>query len=221
MKMRLAPVLPSLTDRRELALAFLDDIMARVTALSDVFLKVAVTPPIEGLRMSRPSIQWNQILPQRGATFGDRLQHCVDDLAAAGFAQIVLMGADVPDLPASCLDEALALIRADPAAVVTGPSGDGSFYLLGLTSVGGRVPQLFQDVRWGTPDMLDDVENHARAEGLTVHRVTAWRDVDTPDDLSALVDRLKDHPASAPASSEVLTRIGVITDSPASAPPPR
>ena len=221
MKARLSPVLTKLDDRREVALAFLDDLMARVTALPDVFLKVAVTPPIEGIRMSRPSILWNQLLPQRGATFGDRLQHCIDDLAAAGFAQIVLMGADVPDLPSDCIAEALGVIRGQTSSVVTGPSGDGSFYLFGLTVQSGRVPQLFENVRWGTPDMLSDVESNARAQGLTVHRVANWRDVDTPDDLSALVERLQADPTAAPATASVLRRIGLISDPTASSQSPR
>ena len=65
LKQRLAPVLAEAEARREVALAFLDDLVERVSALPDVTLKVAVTLPVEGLRMMRPSIAWNSLLPQR------------------------------------------------------------------------------------------------------------------------------------------------------------
>ncbi len=210
LKQRLAPILAEAEDRREVALAFLDDLVARVNTIPDVTLKVAVTPPVEGLRMSRPSIPWNSLLSQRGVSLGERLRHVIDDLVAAGFSQVLLVGNDVPDVPATCLEEALRVLQDEPQAVVTGPSGDGGYYLLGVTARSGRVPDLLSQVRWNTPHMLDDTEAAAQDQGLTVHRVANWHDIDTPDDLAALVERLRKDPAAAPHTVEALRRLQLL-----------
>lgn len=209
LKERIAPVVPDSHQRLDLVLSFLDDLVERATAVQGVTLKVAVTPPIEGLRLARPWIRGDQLLLQRGATFGDRLRNVIADLAAAGFTRIILLGADVPDLPSSALDEAVRL-TADPGVVVTGPSDDGSFYLLGLTVQNHAVPELFDGVRWGTPDMRDDVEARAVAHGRTVSHTINWRDVDTPEDVMALAVRLKSAPDSAAHTSEALRALNLI-----------
>ncbi len=210
MKARLAPVLPDPDHRRDVALAFLDDLVERAAAQPGVTVKVAVTPPLEGLRMDRPSLLWHQLLLQRGATFGERLHHVLEDLANAGFHQIVMLGADVPDLPPSCLEEAVQALTSDPATVVCGPSGDGSCYLLGLTVHDHRVPDLFSPVRWSTPHMLEDTEAAAVAHGLRVHRVGEWHDVDTPEDLQTLADRLRHAPSTAPHTAAILQSLGLL-----------
>ena len=105
LKARIAPVVPDSHQRLDLELAFLDDLVERVGAVEGAALKVAVTPPLEGLRLVRPWIRWDQLLLQRGATFGDRLRNVFVDLDAAGFTRIILLGADVPDLPAAALEE--------------------------------------------------------------------------------------------------------------------
>lgn len=209
LKARIGPVVPDRDHRRDLVLAFLDDLLERVGSIRDVTVTVAVTPPLEGLRIARPWIAGNRLLLQRGVTFGDRLWHVFEDLATAGFRQIVLLGVDVPDLPPAEIVAAVRLVRANVGTVVTGPSGDGSFYLLGLT-VTGHVPDLFTDVRWGTPHMLEDVEARARAAGLTVARTADWHDVDTPDDVQALTDRLRVAPSGAPHTADVLKTMGLL-----------
>jgi len=211
LKERLKPVIADADARREVALAFLDDLVARVAAMPAVTLKVAVTPPVEGMRMNRPSILWNQLLPQRGASLGERLQHVIVDLAAAGFTQVLLLGADVPDVPPACLEDAVRVLREQPEAVVIGPSGEGSYYLLGMSVRAHRVPDLLSAVRWGTPHMLEDTEAAAHSQGLPVHRVASWHEVDGPEDFAALVDRLRQNPAAAAHTAAALRHCQLMT----------
>jgi glycosyltransferase A (GT-A) superfamily protein (DUF2064 family) len=210
LKARIAPVVPDADQRRELVLSFLDDLVDRVSDIPDVALRVAVTPPLEGLRLARPALAWNQLLLQRGVTFGDRLRHVFDDLAAAGFHHIVVVGADVPDLPPTALTEALRLLRADASAVVTGSSGDGSFYLLGLSAHEHAVPDVFSTVRWGTPHMLEDVEAAVVAHGRPAVRTSDWRDVDTPEDVRELASRLHLAPETARHTAAALEAIDIV-----------
>jgi len=210
LKARLAPVVPNSQQRLDLVLAFLDDLVERVGAIDGVALKVAVTPPLEGLRLARPWIRWDQLLLQRDSTFGERLRHVFEDLAKAGFTQIIVLGADVPDLPRAALEDAIGQLRTDPHVVVTGPSGDGSFYLLGLTVHNHVVPELFAQARWGTPHMLEDVEAAAVSHGLTVSRTMDWHDVDTPEDVRELADRVRLAPTTAKATADMLRELKLI-----------
>jgi glycosyltransferase A (GT-A) superfamily protein (DUF2064 family) len=210
LKMRIESAVPNPGQRRDLVLAFIDDLSAKVALVEHATLKIAVTAPVEGFRLARPWVPWHQLVTQRGATFGERLRHVVDDLVAAGHQHIVLLGADVPDLPVSYLSDAVEFLDKDPNVVVTGPSADGSFHLLGLTVLAGQVPDLFSTPKWGTASMLDDLEAAARQAGRTVVRTGEWQDIDTPDDLADLVDRLRDAPNTAPATADVLRTIGRI-----------
>lgn len=69
---------------------------------------------------------------QRGATFGARLEHAVADAFAAGWSEVVVVGADAPALTTRHLDDAFAALAGDGARAVIGPAHDGGYYLLGL-----------------------------------------------------------------------------------------
>jgi glycosyltransferase A (GT-A) superfamily protein (DUF2064 family) len=205
LKERLASFVPDLDDRRDLVLAFIDDLMPR-TSVPGVAVKIACTPPIESMRISRPSLRWDQVVPQVGATFSERLNHTFGTLARAGFSQIVLLGSDIPDLPAGHIAEACALVQQHPHALIIGPTEDASVYLLGMTAHHHQVPDVVSGVRWGTPDALGDVIVRADACGLSVVRAPRWQDIDTPEDLAALSTRLQQTPEAAPATARVLER---------------
>jgi rSAM/selenodomain-associated transferase 1 len=207
-KLRLVPRVPSEQARRELALAFLDDIADRCEALPDVLMRLAVTPPVEGLRVHRPCLSAESIVAQRGSALGERLQHVCEDLAASGFGSIVLIGSDLPDLPVAHLEQAFALLR-EPQTAVVGPSDDGACYLIGLTVAPGAVPDVFSSVRWESPHSQDDLCRALARAGLTVKHIRPWNDVDTPHDLDQLAGRLRYAPDAAPHTAAVLRRLGL------------
>lgn len=206
LKERLSSFVPDLDDRRDLVLAFIDDLMPRTT-LPGVSVKIACTPPVESMRISRPSLRWDQVVPQVGATFSERLNHTFGTLARAGFSQIVLLGSDIPDLPAGHIADACALVQQHPHSLIVGPTEDASVYLLGLTAHHHQVPDVVTGVRWGTPEALSDVVARADGAGLSVVRAPRWQDIDTPEDLAALSERLQQAPSAAPATARVLERI--------------
>jgi hypothetical protein len=208
-KTLLAPLIPSVDDRRELALAFLDDQLDRCRQMAGVAVRIAVTPPIEGLRISRPQVTSNLILPQRGTSWAERQLHVMDDLAARGFTHVIMLGSDVPDLPRRVIEDAIAALHADPTAVVVGSSPDGGYYLLGARVSAGAVPSLFADVRWSTEHEGADVIAAAERAGRTVVHVDAWRDVDRPEALTELAARLRAVPEAAPKTAAMLTRLGL------------
>jgi hypothetical protein len=141
---------------------------------------------------------------------GERELHVLEDLARSGFDRLVLLGSDVPDLPREHLEQALAALAADPANVAIGPLDDGSYYLLGISAKGATVPDVFSQVRFGSPYALDDTRAAAARAGLHVVDLPIWHDVDAPEDLTALADRLRYAPDTAPHTAALLKKLGLV-----------
>jgi uncharacterized protein len=119
-------------------------------------------------------------LPQRGMTIGDRMPNGVGDLLTTGFDAVVLIGSDLPTLPAAHVASALDWLTRHPAAVVLGPAEDGGYYLIGVTR---QRAELFEDIPWGTPGVLERTREIAAALGVAVTLVPSWYDVDSVSDL--------------------------------------
>jgi rSAM/selenodomain-associated transferase 1 len=123
-----------------------------------------------------------RLLDQVGEDLGQRMHRTSVELFAKGYKQVIIVGTDVPTLPLSVYQEALAILgRSD---VVVGPALDGGYYLIGLTQ---PVEQLFTGIPWSTDQVLAVTQQKAKTLGLSVGLTTAWRDVDTIADLEALI----------------------------------
>lgn len=68
---------------------------------------------------------------QRGVTFGERYANAFQQLFDQGYAKVVSIGNDTPDLTAENLQRAIEEIQRKD--LVVGPSADGGVYLLGLS----------------------------------------------------------------------------------------
>jgi rSAM/selenodomain-associated transferase 1 len=119
-------------------------------------------------------------LAQRGATLGERMRNGASELLARGFGRVVLVGADLPTLPAAFVMDALERLERRPKSLVLGPAEDGGYYLVGVTHVHN---ELFAGIPWGTADVLRQTQKAADALRLTVELLPRWYDVDIPADL--------------------------------------
>jgi rSAM/selenodomain-associated transferase 1 len=122
------------------------------------------------------------LLDQIGEDLGQRMHRASVDLFAKGYKQVIIVGADVPTLPLSVYQDALAIL--DRSDLVLGPALDGGYYLIGLKR---PAEQLFTGVPWSTDQVLAVTQQKAKTLGLTVELTTAWRDVDTIADLHSLI----------------------------------
>lgn len=120
------------------------------------------------------------LMPQRGETLSDRLEHGFADLFALGYDAAALIGSDLPTLPVSHVAQGIEALLGHPDPLVLGPADDGGYYFIGL-----RRPhrELFQGVPWSTAGVLAATRAIAEGEGLPVTLVPAWYDVDTVPDL--------------------------------------
>lgn len=205
-KSRLRHAIPAESDRRRLYAAFLADTVAACRALPDAAVRIAWAPDGGTDGFARLGIDDAELLVQRGDDLGARERQLFEDLFAAGFTRVVIVGSDLPTLPAAYVAEALA--RSRPAAVTLGRAADGGYYLIGLHAPepGAAVPDLFTDIRWGSPAAFDDTVRAAARAGMSVERLPAWYDVDDEDGLARLRGDLG--PAReerrAPATARVL-----------------
>ena len=182
-KSRLQPPLTA-DEARALATAFLLDRLDAVTTLADATAVLAFAPSeaAAALRTLIPS--GVRLLAQRGDDLGARLTHVFDDLLAQ-HAAVLVLDADSPTLPMTWVAEGVAMLAAEQADVVLGPSDDGGYWSIGLRT---RCPALFADVPWSTERVLETTLARAQTLRLRVALLPRWFDVDTEADLRRLCD---------------------------------
>jgi uncharacterized protein len=124
-----------------------------------------------------------RLITQTGDDLGSRMARAMADVFALGYRQVLVIGTDLPTLPGSAFGEAVALLTAHD--LVLGPALDGGYYLIGLRK---PFPELFAGIPWSTDRVLLLTQQKASALGLRTALLPVRRDIDTVDDLLALID---------------------------------
>jgi rSAM/selenodomain-associated transferase 1 len=205
-KTRLTPPLTS-EEAAELNKCFLQDIAAAIIRAGTETRGVGCYEPVGAEEIYQQILPSSfALLPQREATFGERLRGAAEDLFSAGFASVCLIGSDSPTVPLSSYARA-ALRLAEPGeSVVLGPSEDGGYYLIGMKKV---YPRLFEDITWSTDRVFEQTLARAAELQLPVHLLPAALDVDDQATLRRLYDQLlvsdeTEQSQSAPATRAFL-----------------
>ena len=120
----------------------------------------------------------------------------------SGAEKAILIGSDIPSLPADHIYAAID--RLDHSDVILGPTTDGGFYLIGTGSL---LPDVFPDLTWSTERVFEQATEGIQQHGLRLGLIPPWTDIDTPEDLDAV---LRD-PRGAPLchTRSVLEGIGI------------
>ena len=210
-KTRLAGVLQDEQDRRRLYAAFLADVITGCRTIDGVTIRIAYTEDGGTGGFDATGVTDDQLLPQRGATLGDRELGVFEDLFRDGFSPVVMIGSDLPTLPAERIVEALDRLGAPGHPVVLGPAHDGGYYLIGLSARTGdrAVPDLFTGIRWSTEWTRTDTLAAADRCGLTVELLGDWYDIDDEAGFLRLRAELATEAGArrAPATTRVLREI--------------
>jgi hypothetical protein len=138
------------------------------------------------LRLREPGLA---LLPQRGASLGERMHAIFVDLCHAGYRHVVLVGSDIPTLVAASVEDACAALKQHRSDVVLGPADDGGYYLIGLSR---PEEGLFSGIAWSTASVLEETLARARELKLGVRMVPGTYDVDVAEDLDRLRRDLED-----------------------------
>jgi uncharacterized protein len=112
---------------------------------------------------------------------GDLGARTLEAIAAARGPALVI-GTDCPALTTEHLRVAANILRGGIDAVVL-PAEDGGYVLIGLRRT---EPALFADMRWSTPQVMEETRRRLRARNLTWQEPATLWDLDVPEDLARL-----------------------------------
>ena len=124
-----------------------------------------------------------RLITQTGDDLGARMGRAMADAFASGYRHVLVIGTDLPTLPGSAFVDAVKLLAAHD--LVLGPTLDGGYYLIGLRK---PAPELFTGIPWSTNRVLSLTREHAAARGLHTALLPVRRDIDTVEDLAALIE---------------------------------
>jgi rSAM/selenodomain-associated transferase 1 len=180
-KTRLSPALAP-EEAAALYQCMLSDRLREMGGLEGIDLALAFTPSSARdafIPLARPCLT---LFAQRGGDLGERLHNIFVDAFAEGYAAVSIIDSDSPDLPGSTVRGSFSLLLAHGAEVVFGPCSDGGYYLVGMRQ---PHPELFDDIPWSTPKVLEASLEKAREMGLKTELLCRWNDLDTFEDLLA------------------------------------
>jgi len=187
-KTRLCPPLEPRESARLYA-CMLGDTAAEMSALTRVRRYLFLDPPESADSLRDPPFSAFEPFPQRGRDLGERMRNAAATAFRHGANRVVIVGADCPSLSAATVRQAFRELSTG-ASVVFGPSADGGYYLVGLSSPDKR---LFRGIPWSTAEVLRYAAARCRALSAMFSFLPPGRDVDTGDDLLALREWARTH----------------------------
>lgn len=191
-KTRLIPALGKET-AAELYRVMAEEVLRATVPPAGEYETLAFFAPPEAAKDMRTWLPGLRLRAQSGGDLGERMSTAFGRVFERGAGRVAIIGTDAPGVTSDVVTGALAAL--DRAPVVLGPAEDGGYYLLALREL---HPELFQDMEWSTPTVLEETLRRAQAAGLAVHRLPTLRDVDTVEDLRdvwpELRVRLSAHP---------------------------
>ncbi|MGH7326025.1 MAG: TIGR04282 family arsenosugar biosynthesis glycosyltransferase [Candidatus Rokuibacteriota bacterium] len=173
---------------------FLLDKIEQVRALKDARPVVAYTPD-EAWAEFEALAPGFTLVRQHGGDLGARLLASLGALLSDGHRGAIAIDSDTPTLPTAFLQQAVDRMTDPTVDVVLGPTEDGGYYLIGVRAA---RAELFQEMEWSTPRVLEETLRRAATAGLRLACLPPWFDVDTPDDLVRLRDVLVRQRGHAP-----------------------
>jgi uncharacterized protein len=119
--------------------------------------------------------------PQPDGDLGERMAIAFQKSFQSDYEKVIIIGTDCPTLKHHILREAFETLNQNE--LVLGPAEDGGYYLIGLRHF---IPQLFQNITWGTSSVLEQTNAIALSLNLSIAYLPILADIDRPEDLSLL-----------------------------------
>lgn len=117
---------------------------------------------------------------QKGADLGVKMANAFLELFQIGYKKIVIIGSDLLDLKPQHITSAFETLNTEE--VVLGPSEDGGYYLLGLSSMN---ESLFRNKSWSTATLLEETLSELKKNSVQFTTLETLNDIDTFEDLLA------------------------------------
>lgn len=168
--------------------AFVETLLGRFPAVAQR-CRLAFTPrdkeaALRAVLQNSRSRGW-EFEPQAEGDLGQRM----NAFFRTGLEQaqrVVLIGSDSPDLPRHFISQAFELLAERD--LVLGPAADGGYYLVGVSN---RLPPIFEDIPWSTPEVWRRTIERLQATATRWHTLPPWYDVDDEASLTQLLSSLR------------------------------
>ena len=183
---------------------FVEDLLSMIENV-DSRLRLCFHPPEAMSQVQQWLGDRYSYRPQRGDDLGSRLKNAFAGAFEDGFSKVVAIGSDSPDLPEEFLREAFDELESHDAVI--GPASDGGYYLIGF-SEDSFVTEAFDDIAWSTSTVCDQTRTRLTAQGLKIHLLPLWHDVDRQSDLDRLVARNGNSPFRKSKTLDLIRRFG-------------
>ncbi len=121
---------------------------------------------------------------QRGPEHGRRVKNAFFTAFHKGYDQAVLLGGNIPDVHDDDLRQAFCHLENRQSCAL-GPSEDGGYWLVGF-DVRGHMDEVFLDMDWGSPTVLDQTVRRLEFDERNIGFVTKRRVIDSLDDLKSV-----------------------------------
>ncbi len=125
---------------------------------------------------------------QEGEDLGERLDHAIGSQKNSG-RSVIVIGTDCPTLSSTLLLEAAEHLLFSDAVIA--PAFDGGYVLLGLNRYDAL---LFREIDWGSDQVFRQTCDRIRTLGWKWGRLPAQPDLDRPEDLDALKEKVASIP---------------------------
>lgn len=122
---------------------------------------------------------------QIDGNLGEKMKNAFEDSFKNGCNKMVLIGSDCPTLTSEIMEEAFA--KLDENDVVFGPSEDGGYYLIGMSSY---KPEVLEGIDWSTERVMEQTELRAQENEIKLAKLQVLNDIDNEHDWNEYLANL-------------------------------
>jgi hypothetical protein len=181
-KTRMAPPL-TLEQAAQVARALLLDQLDHLSALREIDLYAAFTPPEAAPFFERLAPERCLCFPQEHGDLGERMKRALAELWGRGHRNAAIIGSDVAAVPPEFFHRAFGQLSSNQCRVVLGPSRDGGYYFVGMNR---PTPEIFDDMTWSHDQVLVQTTARLTELGIGFALLPVWFDIDTAGDVEIL-----------------------------------
>jgi uncharacterized protein len=109
---------------------------------------------------------------------GEKMSAAFKEQFDQGYQKVAIIGSDCLELKTEIIDQAFRTIQENQAVI--GPTLDGGYYLLGMSTY---LPYLFQNKKWSTNTVFMDTLNDLEKNKVESRLLDVLNDIDEEKDL--------------------------------------
>lgn len=122
---------------------------------------------------------------QSVGNLGDKMKSAFKDQFESGFEKLIIIGTDCPDINSKFIEDAFD--KLEKSEVVIGPSEDGGYYLLGMSTF---ISEIFNDIPWSSEKVFSETTEFLTGKKIEFSLLPLLSDVDYIEDWEKAKSRV-------------------------------